>query len=260
MSKPLDAQIDALYAVPLTQFVAARTALARTMTGAEAKRVKALAKPTTIPWIVNQLRWHERAVYEQVMKAGAAVRRAQVAALEGRRGAVAEATTAHRRALERAVTAAAPLAAEAGVTMDADAVQRMLDTISLADQLPEPHGRFTDIVQPAGFEALLGIAVQAAPGAGRRTDRPSAPPSPRPSAAAAAPSLAAQRAAARDAETRARAQADAEAKRAAAIRKAEAALTRAKEKETEAREAWHAARDAADAASRALEALKHEPA
>src|SRR6185503_2684646 len=80
----LDSSIDRLYQEPLEGFVAARTALAKTLTGAEAKRVKALQKPTTVPWAVNQLYWHARPVYDRLIKSGGAVRAAQIAALGGR--------------------------------------------------------------------------------------------------------------------------------------------------------------------------------
>lgn len=255
MSKTLDAQIDALYAVPLSQFVAARTALAKTVTGNEAKRIKALAKPTTLPWVVNQLRWHERARYERVMKTGATMRSAQIAALEGRAAKGAEAASAHRHALTDAVKAATALAASAGVHVDADALQRMLETISTAESLTQTHGRFTEVVQPAGLEALLGIAMKAPVAGGRFTS--SAPtPTPavqgKPGKKPSAPSPAALRLVEREQ----RARAEAAARRAEAIKAAERTLTKARAKEADALKAWHEARDLADAADRALIELK----
>jgi len=74
------------------------------LTGAEAKRVRALAKPTVVPWAVNQVYWHARSVYEQVIKSGERLRAAQIASLEGRRGVdLREAGDTHRRALADAV-------------------------------------------------------------------------------------------------------------------------------------------------------------
>lgn len=253
MSKTLDAQIDALYAVPLSQFVTARTALAKTVTGAEAKRIKSLAKPTTLPWVVNQLRWHERARYERVVKTGAAFRRAQIATLEGRASRGHETSTAHKDALADALKAAMALAANAGVHVDADALLRMLETISTADSLKEAHGRFTEVVQPAGLEALLGIAVKT-PVAGR--GGPPTPPAKVREDAPASDASLSSRAALRLVEQQQRERAEAAARRAEAVRIAERALAKARAEEAEALRAWHEARDRADAADRALIALK----
>ena len=46
----LESKIDGLYQGPLESFVAARTALAKTLTGDEARRVKQLHKPTATAW------------------------------------------------------------------------------------------------------------------------------------------------------------------------------------------------------------------
>ena len=49
-----------LYQQPLSAFTAARNALAKTLSGAEAHRIKRLAKPTVVPWTINQLYWRAR--------------------------------------------------------------------------------------------------------------------------------------------------------------------------------------------------------
>ena len=53
----LESSIDRLYEGPLDQFVAERHALAKTVTGDEARQVKQLAKPTVVAWAVNQVYW-----------------------------------------------------------------------------------------------------------------------------------------------------------------------------------------------------------
>ncbi len=65
----LDAQIDELYQLPLAEFTAARNALAKTLAGADASRVKRLEKATVVPWAVNQLYWRERSAWDRLMKA-----------------------------------------------------------------------------------------------------------------------------------------------------------------------------------------------
>lgn len=155
----LDDQIDALYALPPGEFTAARNALAKSLKGQEgAATVKALAKPSVLAWAVNQLYWRDRAVFDRLLAAGRALRASQIARLEGRGREADAAAAAHRTALTTATTAAQTHAADAGLNAPADSLGRMLEALSLAAELPARPGRFVDVVQPAGFEALLGLA------------------------------------------------------------------------------------------------------
>src|SRR5213083_1378005 len=110
----LEAKIDDLYRQPLNDFTSARNALAKSLTGADAQRVRALAKPTVVPWAVNQVYWRARAAYDRLMKSGERLLTAQIAALEGRPADVRAASEAHRRAIADAVAEAERLAAPAG--------------------------------------------------------------------------------------------------------------------------------------------------
>jgi hypothetical protein len=161
----LDDQIGDLYALPLGDFVAARTALAKTLSGDAAKQVKALAKPTVVPWAVNQVYWHARPLFDAVLKSGAALRRSQIAALEGRKADVRGATTDHLDAIAAAVLEATKLDEREKAKPSADDLSRLFEAISLNDP-EEPHGRLTRPVGPAGFEALLGVEVKAPPRGG----------------------------------------------------------------------------------------------
>ena len=159
----LDRQIDELYQLPLGEFTAARNALAKTVGGADASRLKRLEKPTVVPWAINQLYWHDRAAWDRLMKSGAALRTAQIAALEGKKADVRKASEAHRKALAESVDRATQLAAEHGAKPAPEPLARMLEALSIsAAPLPHP-GRLTDIVQPAGFEALTGVTPHAVP-------------------------------------------------------------------------------------------------
>jgi hypothetical protein len=154
----LDGKIDDLYRQPLDAFVTARNALAKTLTGDEAKRVRGLVKPTVVPWAVNQVYWQARQTYDKLIKSGERLRGAQIASLEGRRGAdVREAGDAHRSALAEAVKAAERIAADADANPPTDTLMRTFETLSLASQPPEPPGRLTKPLQPSGFEALAGV-------------------------------------------------------------------------------------------------------
>ena len=153
----LDRQIDDLYQLPLGEFTGARNALAKTLGGADASHVKRLEKPTVVPWAVNQLYWRDRAAWDRLMKSGAALRTAQIAALEGKKADVRKASEAHRKSLAEAVERATQLAAEHDAKPGPNPLARMLEALSIsAAPLPHP-GRLTDVVQPAGFEALTGV-------------------------------------------------------------------------------------------------------
>ena len=155
----LDTKIDDLYRLPPSEFTAARNALAKTLVGDEAKHVRALVKPTLVPWTINQLFWNARPTYERLLKSGHALRNAQIAALEGRGGDVRRASETHRKALADALREATRLAEAEGLRPGADDLARMLEAFSLAATHPERPGRLTELVQPAGFEALAGVPV-----------------------------------------------------------------------------------------------------
>lgn len=259
----LDAKIDDLYRLPLGEFTGARNALAKSLEGAEAKRVKALAKPTVVPWAVNQVYWRARATYDRLMKSGEKLRAAQIAALEGRNADVRAAGDAHRRAISEAVAEAERLSAASGAKPGPDALARTFESLSLATSAPEAPGRLTEALQPAGFEALLGVTpsevrstkpevrsgkLEVVKSGERRT--PNAEP--RTTVAAKAAAKAAERAAAKEA---ARAAAE-KAKHDAAVKAAEQDLERVQAAEQKARETWERAHDDLLAARQALSDLR----
>jgi hypothetical protein len=239
----LDTQIDDLYRLPLGDFTAARNALAKTLSGADASRVKRLEKPTVVPWAINQLYWHDRAAWDRLMKTGAALRDAQIAALEGKKADVRKAGDAHRKAVADAVARATELAAEHDAKPGAEPLARMLEALSISPA-PLPHpGRLTDLVRPAGFEALTGVTPSAAPAA------PAGPKDAKPRAGQRADVIAIDREVRRaEAERR-----EKEARIAAATRN----LERARAAAAQARRALAQAEDEVRAAEAALERAKH---
>jgi hypothetical protein len=245
----LESRIDELYKLPPDEFVPARTALAKSLTGDEAKLVKALTKPTMVPWSVNQVYWHARDVYARVLKTGETLRDAQLTALKGRTSDVRGATTAHRHAIAEAVKAATSLASESGAQPDPDLLARMFEAVSL-QRTPEPHGRFTRPLQPQGFEALAGVEIKATPPslravAEKEATHVSAPPGRKPSAAEA-----------RVLKKQEQEAAEAARKHAAALKAAETALAHAKTTESRARFEWEKAKKAVEEAERALADLR----
>ena len=159
----LDDRIDELYALPLSDFTAARNALAKTLKGDDAARVKRLEKPSVVAWSANQLYWRDRRTFDRLMASGRALRRAQIAALKGRSSDVRETTSEHRTALAAALAAATGIAKESGANPSPEALSRMLEALSVAPEPPASPGRFTDQLQPAGFEALAGITPSPRP-------------------------------------------------------------------------------------------------
>ena len=273
MVSGLDAKIDDLYREPLNNFISARNALAKTLSGDDAKRVRALAKPTLVPWAVNQVYWHARAAYDRLMKSGERLRQAQIAALEGRSADVRAASEAHRHAVAESVAEAERLAASAGSKPGADALARTFEALSLATERPESPGRLTEALQPAGFEALAGVKPQ--PGVARtqpaaarpsesrqgdltpsasKNERAALRPTKTPAAPATKPDAKAERAR-REAEAR---EAAAIRERDAAVKRAEAKLARAQAAEQQARMVWERAHDELLEARRGVASLKLE--
>jgi hypothetical protein len=241
----IDSRIDDLYKGQLGGFVAARTALAKTMQGADAAAIKRLQKPTVVPWAVNQVYWRARPVFERLVSSGDKVRSAQIAALKGRAADVRRATDAHRKAVADAVAEAIRLASAAGAHPGADELTRMLEAVSLARELPEPPGRFTKVLQPAGFEALAGVPVRAV-----RRAVSSAAESPQPSTTSARKETSKPD----KFEERRRAAEDRRKKK--AIERAQASVARAKAAEARARTVWERARQEVAAAELAAAALQ----
>jgi len=264
----LDA-VDDLYRQPLGDFTRARNALAKTLSGADAQRVRALEKPTVVAWAVNQVYWRARAAFDRVMKTGAELRKSQLAALQGKAADVRAATDAHRRAIADASAEAERIAAGAGSRPSPDAVARTFEALSLAASPPEAPGRLTDALKPAGFEALAGITptksavrVPARPAHHERAEvEPREPPTRAGHGAKAGAKEDAKAARAREAEARKREAEEREAAAAARqreseLRKADAAVARAEATEKLARASWEHAHDALLEARRKRDDLK----
>jgi hypothetical protein len=265
----LDGKIDELYQLPLAEFTAARNALAKTLSGDEARAVKRLAKPTVVPWAINQLYARARFVYDRLLESGEALREAQLAALEGRGTAkpkrsehptdLRRLSEAHRKALAEAVDRAAALAASHGSRPDVEPLSRMLEALSLSATRPDHPGRFTELVQPAGFEALTGVtlaepAAPASPKLRAPTNRSEG--GPKPTTPERREGRYADEAAAERKRTR---QSEAERKRAAArVMAAQRVLERAQTAEVKARLAYERAQRAVKAAELSLERLRKD--
>ena len=251
----IESDLDALYQKPLDEFTSARNALAKTLSGDAAARVRKLPKPTVVPWAVNQLYWHARPVFDRLRASGERLRTAQLSALKGKSADVRGAGDAQRKAVADAVQHVTALTAKAGSHPNADELTRTLEALSLAAELSEPPGRLTRPLQPAGFEALAGVPIRALPGPAK-AESPAkaghAAPKEESVRLVRHPGGETARRAEREARERhAREQAD-QRRAQAELHRAEAAVDRARAAEAQARAALARATEQVQAAERAV--------
>jgi hypothetical protein len=178
-SSTFSTDVDALFALPLDEFVSARNALAAQLKKAgrhaEASDVKALAKPSVSAWVVNQVYWRHRGLFNKLIEAGDRMRRAQAAPVTG--GSALEPANARREAVT-ALTKIAEgllLGGDYGATRDMlRRVSSTLEALSSYGSLPGAPltGRLTDDVEPPGFEALAGFPLGGTGRAARATAEP----------------------------------------------------------------------------------------
>src|SRR3954454_4133898 len=99
------ADVDALYGLPLEEFIGARAAAAKELRKAGDRETAAvvakLPKPTPAAWTANQVAREQPEVMAAMLEAGDALRDAQEAAVSGGGGGgLREATLAERRAVD----------------------------------------------------------------------------------------------------------------------------------------------------------------
>ena len=153
----LETEIDQLYQLPLEEFTAARNNLARTA-GADATEVRKLAKPPLAAWAVNQLYWKHRDLYDALIEASTAVRKAHKTILGGGRADLHESTKEHDAALEPALKATLAILQGAGHPATDTTRQAIVTTLRALPTSVAP-GRLTETLQPGGFEMLQGLSI-----------------------------------------------------------------------------------------------------
>ena len=161
------ADIDALFKLPPGEFTAARNALAARLKNdgqqAAASEAKALTKPSVSAWVVNQLYWRHRKLFDRLLEAGDRLRK-QPAGDSAR-----DAVNARREAVAELAARATELLQEAGHGDTHNLLRRVTSTLDALSsygsvQGAPAAGRLTDDVEPPGFEAALGLL----PAAGKR--------------------------------------------------------------------------------------------
>jgi hypothetical protein len=247
-SRALEQEIDRLYQLPLDEFTQARNALAKEA-GAEASRVRALAKPPLAAWAVNQLYWRNVDVWNALVEAAENARRAHQAVLSGRAGDVRAATKVHDDAVEEALKTTLALLAETNHPAS-DATKHAIATTLRALPGDEAPGRLTRVLQPGGFEMLAGLPL--ARGTAMKAPKPAPARAPRAAATLPSPPKVDAKALTRAREAAAaanRALREAE----QAVRREEFEMVRTTRDEDRAAKAVEHARDAVNEATSALE-------
>ena len=176
----LEGEVDALFKLPLAEFIGARNDLAKRLKrdghADDANFVKALDKPSVSAWAVNQLRWNHPEAFDQLLAADRRFRQAQTSHTAGHTATkIADMREARREALSHLTELATSLLRDAGHNPTPDTILRISTTLeavsaraSLSDG-PTP-GRLTRDVAPPGFELLASLMAGA--GATKANDEP----------------------------------------------------------------------------------------
>jgi hypothetical protein len=179
--RPVDAQIDGLYQLPLDEFTAARNALAKA-SGAAAAEIRALQKPPVAAWAINQVYWRGRPAFHALTAAAAALRAAHTAVITGKKADLRAAGKAHEDALEAVVKLAIAILRDAGQPATDATRQAIATTLRALPASLDPPGRLTQVLQPTGFELLAGLPAavslgQARPAAAKEKEKEKEPAS-----------------------------------------------------------------------------------
>jgi hypothetical protein len=173
------AALASLYQSPLADFIARRSALVSQLKRSGHKdvaaRITAAGKPSRAAYLVNQVYWRFRHIYDAVLDAGTAARAAQQARLLGDAGSDLAATLRTRdEAVRAAVQCAERIGADEGTRPSESIVAQVRETFdALAAHGLEarlPHGHLTGDVTLPGLGALAGLVLPdvAEPGPVRR--------------------------------------------------------------------------------------------
>jgi hypothetical protein len=155
-----DDPVDALFRLPLAEFIGARKELAvrlqKTGYPDEAQHVKALAKPSISAWTVNQLYWDHRDEFDELISTGQRFRKAQAS---GKMVNMREALDARRTALTQLSDLATEILSDAGHNPSLDVLRRITTTLEALSSLSSfsddtTPGRLTQDIDPPGFESF----------------------------------------------------------------------------------------------------------
>lgn len=181
----LEDHVDALFRLPLADFIGARNDLAarlkRAGRGDDASLVKGLAKPSISAWAVNQLHWKHRETFDRLLASSQRFRKAQASHTAARIADMRVALDARSEALSHLSELATELLRDAGHNPTPDTIHRITTTLeavsayaTLSDGLT--LGRLTQDVDPPGFESLA-LSIPGTAGTERNNEHLSVTPS-----------------------------------------------------------------------------------
>jgi hypothetical protein len=162
----LNDYVDALFRLPLAEFIGARNALAARLKRAgranDANLVKALAKPSVTAWAVNQLHWKHRDALDRLLVTGQRFRQAQTSHTAGRIADMRGSLDTRREALSHLSNLATVLLRDAGHNPTPDTIHRITTTLEAVSAYATPSdgptpGRLTQDLDPPGFESLASL-------------------------------------------------------------------------------------------------------
>jgi hypothetical protein len=150
-----DEALQELYQAPLSQFVAERKRLAGELKSsgdaAGAKRLLERKRPTVSAWVVNQLYWHARDAFDQMLATAEQLRKGHL-----------KASADHRDAIAKLRKRAATLLEDAGHAATEATLRRVTTTLAALAATgswePDLPGTLAADLDPPGFEAVGIVA------------------------------------------------------------------------------------------------------
>lgn len=150
MASAYDAALTELYQAPLPQFIAERKRLAGELKAKKEPGATTLAskpKPPVSAWVVNQLWWHARDAFDDLLKSAEKLRKGQLAA-----------SGEHRDAIAKLRKRAAAILEDANHNANEATLRRITTTLSAIAATggfdPDAPGTLAEDRDPPGFEAV----------------------------------------------------------------------------------------------------------
>jgi hypothetical protein len=162
----LEDDIDALFKLPLSEFIGARndlaTRLKRDGRADDASLIKTLAKPSISAWAVNQLYWKHREPFDRLLVTSQRFRQAQTSSTGARIADLRESIESRGEALSDLLELATILLRDGGHNPTPDTIHRITTTLEALSAYATPGdsptpGRLTQDVEPPGFGSLASF-------------------------------------------------------------------------------------------------------
>jgi hypothetical protein len=138
----------ALYQAPLAEFVKERKRLADELRAAgetkPAAKLRTLPRPSVSAWATNQLYWHARDVFDEMLAAAKTLRKGDLGA-----------STAHRDAIAKLRQRATAMLSDAGHSATSATLHKVATNLAAisarGDFFPDEPGEITSDRDPPGF-------------------------------------------------------------------------------------------------------------